>query len=145
MSTAAARELVGQPLLNDHHHAAEWDPAISGPVHVIACQKNVTEAQAIRQLGFPDAIVVSAPFGVYVADDTQKIQMAFVTHCRDRTTTREKVQSFLNWLNEHGEAKHLVRRAAHRRRIAELVEKIRTEEIPPATGKKPARSRKGIK
>jgi len=145
MSTAAARELVGQPFLNDHLHAANWDPAIRGPVHVVACQKNVTEAQATRQLGFPDAIVVSAPFGVYVADETQKIQMAFVNHCRDRTTTREKVQSFLNWLNEHGEAKHLVRRAEQRRKIANLIEAIRKDEILRAKGKKPARSRKGTK
>lgn len=138
MSTPAARELVGQPFLDDHFHAADWDPAICGPVHVIACQKNVTETQAIRQLGFPDAVVVSAPFGVYVADDVQKIQMAFVCNCRDRTTTREKVQSFLNWLNEHGEARYLVRRAAHRRKIAELIEAIRKEETP-------ARSRKGTR
>ena len=39
-----------------------------GPVHVIACHKTATEAQAIRLLGFPDATVVSAPFGVFVAD-----------------------------------------------------------------------------
>ena len=145
MSTPAARELVGQPFLNDHLHAADWDPTICGPVHVIACQKNVTETQAIRQLGFPDAVVVSAPFGVYVADDVQKIQMAFVGNCRDRTTTRERVQSFLNWLNEHGEARYLVRRAAHRRRIAELIETIRNGETPPATEKRSARSQKGMR
>ncbi len=145
MSTPAARELVGQPFLDDHLHAANWAPTIGGPVHVIACQKNVTETQAIRQLGFPDAVVVSAPFGVYVADDVQKIQMAFVGNCRDRTTTREKVQSFLNWLNEHGEAGYLVRRAAHRRKIAELIETIRKDETPKAVETKPARPRKGIK
>lgn len=140
MSTPAARELVGQPFLDDHLHAAEWGSDICGPVHVIACQKNVTETQAIRQLGFPDAVVVSTPFGVYVADDVQKIQMAFVGNCRDRTTTREKVQSFLNWLNEHGEAQYLVRRAEQRRRIATVIETIRNEETPQASKKKPAGS-----
>ena len=144
MSTPAARELVGQPFLDDHLHAADWDPAICGPVHVIACQKNVTETQAIRQLGFPDAVVVSAPFGVYVADDVQNIQMAFVGNCRDRTTTREKVQSFLNWLNEHGEARYLVRRAAHRRKIADLIETIRKDDTPATMEKKPTRSRKSV-
>ncbi len=145
MSTPAARELVGQPFLDDHLHAADWDAAICGPVHVIACQKGVTETQAIRQLGFPDAVVVSAPFGVYVADDVQKIQMAFVGNCRDRTTTREKVQSFLNWLNEHGEAKFLVQRATRRREIANLIEKIRRDEAPPVAGKKAGSSRKSAR
>lgn len=145
MSTPAARELVGQPFLDDHLHAADWDPAICGPVHVIACQKNVTETQAMRQLGFPDAIVVSAPFGIYVADDIQKIQITFIANCRDRTTTREKVQSFLNWLNEHGEAGYLVQRAVHRRKIAELIEAIRKEETAATTDKKPARSRTGAR
>lgn len=142
MSTPAARELVGQPFLSDHRHAARWDPIISGPVHVITCQKSVTETQAIRQLGFPDAVVVSTPFGVYVADDVQKIQMAFLGNCRDRTTTREKVQSFLNWLNEHGEANYLVRRAAHRRKIADLIDAFRSDETPSAAENKPTRPRK---
>src|SRR5580704_9984988 len=76
MSTAAARELVGQPFLNDYQQTETWPVETNGPVHVIACQKSVSEAQAVRQPGFPDVIVVFAPFGVYVADDVQKIQMA---------------------------------------------------------------------
>ena len=121
MGTAAARELVGQPFLKDHEHTEKWDAAIHGPVHVIACQKSVSETQAVRQLGFPDAIVVSAPFGVYVADDVQKIQMAFIANCRDETTTRHNVQEFLDWLNVHGEAKYLVQRAKKRRQISDLI------------------------
>ena len=92
MGTAAARELVGQPFLKDHEHTENWDASIQGPVHLIACQKGVTETQALRQLGFPDAIVVSASFGVYVADDVQKIQMAFIANCRDKTNTENNVQ-----------------------------------------------------
>lgn len=88
---------------------------------MIACQKSVSESQAVRQLGFPDAVVVSAPFGVYVADDVQKIQMAFIANCRDETTTKENVQAFLNWLNDHGEAKYLVQRAQKRRQISDLI------------------------
>lgn len=121
MSTAAARELVGQPFLRDHELAGKWKDGLYGPVHVIACQKGVTEAQAIRQLGFPDAIVVSHPFGVYVADEVQKIQMAFIANCRDETTTKEGVQAFLNWLDDHGEVKYLVQRAVDRRRISDFV------------------------
>lgn len=124
MGTAAARELVGQPFLKDHEHTEDWDAAIQGPVHLIACQKSVSETQAVRQLGFPDAVVVSAPFGVYVADDVQKIQMAFIANCRDETTTRINVQEFLNWLNDHGEAKYLVQRAASRRKISDLIRSL---------------------
>ena len=132
MSTAAARELVGQPFLNDYRHTETWDAAIHGPVHVIACQKGVTESQAVRQLGFPDAVVVSAPFGVYVADDVQKIQMVFIVNCRDETTTHVNVQAFLNWLNDHGEAKFLVERAKNRRQISDFVRKLGdAESLPP--------------
>ena len=124
MSTAAARELVGQPFLRDHLHTDSWEPDVHGPVHVIACQKRVTEAQAVRQLGFPDAIVVTHRFGVYVADDVQKIQMAFIANCRDETTTKEGVQAFLNWLDEHGEIQYLVQRATDRRKISNCVRDV---------------------
>lgn len=121
LGIAAARELVGQPFLRDHERTGDWDAAIAGPVHLIACQKNVTESQALRQLGFPDAVVVAHPFGIYVADEAQKIQMAFIANCRDETTTRKGVQTFLNWLNEHGEVKRLVSRAQARRRLSDFM------------------------
>lgn len=124
MGTAAARELVGQPFLKDYEHTEEWDRGIHGPVHVIACQRSVSETQAIRQLGFPDAVVVSAPFGVYVADDVQKIQMAFIANCRDETTTKRNVQEFLNWLNDYGESEYLVQRAKQRRKISDLIRNL---------------------
>jgi hypothetical protein len=95
---------------------------------VIACQKGISESQAVRQLGFPDAVVVSAPFGVYVADEVQKIQMAFIANCRDETTTRGNVQFFLNWLNDHGEAKFLVQRAMNRRKISDFIRKLGDSE-----------------
>lgn len=124
MGTAAARELVGQPFLQDHRYTKGWNNSIYGPVHVIACQKSVSEAQAVRQLGFPDAIVVSAPFGVYVADDVQKIQMAFIANCRDKTTTQMNVQTFLNWLNDCGEAQYLVKRAKQRRAVSDFLRQM---------------------
>jgi hypothetical protein len=124
MSTAAARELVGQPFLQDPRCTEEWHTNLCGPVHVIACQKNITESQAVRQLGFPDAIVVPTPFGVYVADDVQKIQMAFIANCRDATTTRHGAQAFLNWLNQYGEVKYLVQRAKARRQISDFVREV---------------------
>ncbi len=140
MSTPAARELVGQPFLKDHELTRDWPSNLHGPVHVIACQKNITEAQAVRLLGFPDVIVVSHPFGVYVADDVQKIQMAFIANCRDETTTRSRVQAFLNWLSDHGEMTYLVQRAVGRRQISDFVRSMST---PSATSRPPSLAPKG--
>jgi hypothetical protein len=130
MTTAAARELVGQPFLRDHVTCARLSKKTGGPVHLIACQKGVTEAQALRQLGFPDAVVVSAPFGVYVADDVQKIQMVFIANCRDETSTRHHVQRFLQWMDEQGEDRLLAKRAYSRRRIADLIAREQAEASP---------------
>jgi hypothetical protein len=50
MSVSAARELVGQPHLMDHTLLGDLARLQGGPIHLIACHKNVTEAQAIRML-----------------------------------------------------------------------------------------------
>ncbi len=68
--------------------------------------------------------VVLAPFGIYVADEVQKIQIALIANCRDQTTTHEMVQAFLNWLNVHGEAKYLVRRAINRREMSDFIRNL---------------------
>ena len=51
--------------------------------------------------------------------------MVFISNCRDETTTQEKVQAFLNWLNVHGEAKYLVQRAHKRRQISDLIRSLK--------------------
>ena len=63
-SVAAARELVGRPFLQDHR-LAEVLEQCAGPLHVIACQKTVTEKQATDLLGFPDVTLVKSSFGGY--------------------------------------------------------------------------------
>lgn len=123
MSTAAARELVGQPFLQDHRIVASLTRDVVGPVHVIACHRGVTEGQALRQLGFPEAVVVATPFGVYAVDDVQKMQMVFIANCRDETTTRNNTQEFLRWIQAQGEDRRLAARAAARRRISEAIGK----------------------
>lgn len=120
-STPSARELVGQPFLRDYLKVERMAKTVYGPVHLIGCHKGVTEAQAIKQLGFPDAIVVSAPFGIYVADEIQKIQMVFIANCRDETSTRQGVQRMLRWLSEQSEDKLLASRAASRRKIVDCI------------------------
>ena len=98
MSLARAREMVGQPFLKDYQKATLLKKRVIGPIHLIACQKSVSESQAISLLGFPDATIVSAPFGIYLADNVQKIQIALIKECRDPTSTNLGLQRFIAWL-----------------------------------------------
>lgn len=119
-SVAAARELVGRPFLLDHERADLLKKA-QGPLHLIACHRAATETQATNLLGFADATVVSGPFGVYVADDVQKVQFAFLVNCRDESHTRHALQRFFEWLEQTGEAEILVARARSRARIVKVI------------------------
>jgi hypothetical protein len=85
-SIPEARERANQLFLHDWQYAPVLKSGVLGPVHFIACNRSMTEgSQAIRQLGFADAIIVTTPFGVYVADDIQKIQIVYLANCRDET------------------------------------------------------------
>ena len=120
VSVAAAREMVGQPHLHDHESAGHMRKA-SGPVHLIACHRGVTERQAASILGFPDATIISTPFGVYVADGIQRIQLVFIKECRDDTSTRVGVQRVFEWLAQSGEEELLSARAQARARIVQAI------------------------
>ena len=108
---------MGQPFLKDHEVASQLNSNFGGPVHVIACHKNVTEAQAMSLLGFPDATIVGGAFGIYVADNIQKIQLCFITHCRDAASTRHGLQKLFEWLARTGEDRLLAGRAVSRAKI----------------------------
>ena len=123
LSVGPARELVGQPFLRDHLLAANLTGKRGGPLHIIACHKTATESQAAKLLGFPDATLVAAPFGVFVADPVQKVQFAFITNCRDDTNTRHGLQRFLEWLTQTGEDALLAKRAIARARIVRAIAK----------------------
>ena len=90
-------------------------------MHVIACQKNITEAQAMSLLGFPDATIVSGTFGVYIADNIQKIQLCLITNCRDAASTRHGLQKLFDWLERTGEDQLLAGRAASRSKILSAI------------------------
>lgn len=92
-------------------------------------------------LGFSDALVVSAPFGVFVADDTQKIQIAFLANCRDETSTRQRTQVFLIWLAQQKEDQRLAERARARRRIADAIAKEQIVAAAPLRSPPPDSSR----
>jgi hypothetical protein len=121
VSVAAAREMVGQPFLKDHQYQPILTGKRGGPVHLIGCHKSITEAQAMKLLGFPDATLVSTPFGVYVADKVQKIQIVLMANCSDEANTRQRLQRFFEWLRQTGEAKLLAQRAAARARIVKSI------------------------
>ena len=112
----------GRPHLNDHRLAPELGSG-GGPLHVIACHRSVTETQATNLLGFPDATVVSSPFGIYLADNVQKMQFVFLANCRDSVQTRMATQRFFEWLEQAGEAELLAARAKARARIVSAIAK----------------------
>lgn len=119
-TVSAAREMVGRPFLDDYQWAADMDDVV-GPVHVIACHRGATEQQATALLGFPDATVVSGPFGIYVADRVQMIQFALLANCRDESLTRHAFQRFLEWLSQSKEDVNVVSRAQSRARIIKTI------------------------
>jgi hypothetical protein len=122
ISEPHAREMVGQPHLSDHKLNAKLGD-MPGPLHVVACARGVTEAQAVRILGFPDAIIIKAPFGVFVADEVQKIQMAFLAQCRDEPTTRDAVTQFVGWLDQTGERDSILARGELRSELVTVLAK----------------------
>jgi hypothetical protein len=123
LTIGPARELVGQPFLRDHQLEPQLTGKRGGPLHIIACHKTATESQAAKLLGFPDATLVVAPFGVFVADSIQKVQFAFLTNCRDEANTRHGLQRFMEWLSQTGEEKLLADRAQARARIVKAIAK----------------------
>jgi len=122
LSVAAARERVGQPFMQDHLHAHVLEGSgAPGVVHVIACHRSITETQAARMLGTPDAMSVASDFGVYVADHVQKIQIIFLAQCGDETAVALAVRRFREWLVQSGEEPRLIERAESRGRILKAV------------------------
>lgn len=117
LSQSAAREKVGQPFLMDHTLHAELAAGEGGPLHVVACYKGVTESQALKMLGFPDATVVPGRFGLHVADSVQKIQIVLLKNCQSPTATRHALTTWLEWLQRVKEDRDVADRAAARKRI----------------------------
>lgn len=120
-SISQAREMVGKPFLQDHLQLTSISNNMGGPVHIIACHKGATESQAKNMLGFPDATVVTTPFGVFVADNIQKIQFVFIANCRDDTNTRHGVQRFFEWMRQNNEDEYLTKRAISRAKIIQSI------------------------
>lgn len=142
LSYAPARDLVGQTFRNDH--ALDWsncDPGLCGPVHVIVCHRGVTRTQARKLLGVEDATYIETPFGVFVADEVQQVQVFLIKDCRDDTSTRTNVTRCVEWLHQSGLIQAIGRRAMRRRRIVEVLREALGDAgaaRPPETTAPPA-------
>jgi len=121
LSIANARERVGQPFLDDFRNYKKINKDSIGPIHIIGCHKTVTESQARNILGFPDATILKDSFGIYVADNIQKIQMVFIEKCSDSTSTSMALQEFLNWLVRTNELRKFIKRAESRKKIIHII------------------------
>ena len=77
----------------------------------------------MQLLGFPDATIVSGSFGVYVADNVQKIQLCMIANCRDESSTRHGLQKLFDWLGQTGEDDLLAARATSRDKIVKTIAK----------------------
>jgi hypothetical protein len=119
-SVAAARELVGRPFLQDHR-LAEVLEQCAGPLHVIACQKTVTEKQATDLLGFPDVTLVKSSFGVYAADPVQKVQVVLLAGCHNPGHTADAVGRFFDWLARSAQQEAVAALAQARGRIVQAI------------------------
>jgi hypothetical protein len=125
LSTAAARELVGRPFLNDHKFFPEMENKNEvGPFHFIGCYKKASETQALNLIGHPDVTVINAPFGIYLADLVQFIQVVFLNDCRDSTSTRNAMQRFFDWISQSNESQNIVLRAEKRKKIIKTVYEV---------------------
>lgn len=122
-SISTAREMVGQPFLEDHKIISNIKIDFEGPVHIIGCHKSITETQAMKILGFPDAVVLKTHFGIYVADNIQKIQMIFISNCTDTERTRSGFQQMYEWLTSTNELDSLIERAESRKKIIDVIAK----------------------
>jgi hypothetical protein len=64
---------------------------------------------------------VNAPFGVYVLDPIQAIQIVLISNCSDETETRHGVQRFLAWLPQAQQSEALVRFAKKRKQLVGML------------------------
>jgi hypothetical protein len=62
-------------------------------------------------------MILTTPFGVYVADGVQRVQMVFLKECRDAANTIQRCDELLTWLRSQREDRLMAERAARRAAI----------------------------
>ncbi len=122
LTGATARERIADLHRRDHLFVAQLArEGATGPVHVVACHRAVTEAQALRLVGSPDAIAIASDFGVLAVDNVTKAQLVLLARCHDAAATALAVRRLREWLAATDEGEHVERRALARRDIVEAI------------------------
>jgi hypothetical protein len=121
LSEPTAREMVGKPFLADHKLFPELGRPKAGPIHLVACPKNVTENQALNMLGFPDATIVSDSFGIHIADNIQNIQIVLLRDCISPSAIRRQLAAWFEFIERTGEDQYVLDRARRRFKIIKVI------------------------
>jgi len=124
LTNSATRDRIADALRRDHLLAPQLEhERAAGPVHLVACHRSVTEAQALRLIGSPDAIAIASDFGVLAADEITKLQVVLLARCHDAASTALALRRLREWLVATDEGEHVERRALARRDIVQAIAK----------------------
>ena len=126
LSYGPARDMVGQ-VFRDDHAAMPRKGNLCGPVHVVACQRGVTRGQARKLLGVEDATYIDTPFGVFMADELQQVQVFLVKDCRDPTATRTNLAACIAWLKQGAQVAKVGARARLRKTLVTALQTVLEE------------------
>ncbi len=121
LSEPTAREMVGKPFLADHKLFPALSKPKAGPIHLVACPKNITENQALNMLGFPDATIVSDSFGIHIADNIQNIQIVLLKDCVSPSAIRRQLAAWFEFVERTGEDQYVLDRARRRFKIIKVI------------------------
>ncbi len=117
LSVSEAKNIVGRPFLNDDELLVNMAENVTGPLHIVLCFKTITESQIRANIGHPDIQIVRAPFGYFVAENTYKIQLAFICNCKDNSTTTNGLARMVDWIEQSEESELIAKRAKSRKNI----------------------------
>jgi hypothetical protein len=120
MSVSDARNRIGRPFLRETEIIKQSDLK-SGVIHIIAVYGNCTEIQIKNLVGFPDLTVVKDEFGFYLWDNTNHIQMIFLSKCINTNTIGSKINSLHQWLINSREYDDVMNRAEARYSILSAI------------------------
>jgi hypothetical protein len=127
LTFAPARELVGQVFRNDHVVLPPAESPTVGPLHIILVQRGATRTQARTLLGVDDSTCFEESFGVFIADELQKIQLVIIPKCRDDASTRQGLQRWLDWMDQSGEVQTIADRCSRRALIVRATQAANAE------------------
>lgn len=123
MSVSDARNLIGRPFLNELH-LIKGQSLKSGVIHCIGVFGSVTELQVKNLVGFPDLAVNKTPFGYYLWDTTNHIQMFFLQKCINTNAVGTNINYLSQWLKTSKEEGNVMKRAEARFKILKVISSV---------------------